>query len=66
MTSESEARKALAKALIAPLLQRFDYSGVGRKAFQVSEICPDCGMPEEQFTDGHPQEECIVYQVMES
>ncbi|KKL57471.1 hypothetical protein LCGC14_2235100 [marine sediment metagenome] len=65
MTSK-KATGALAKALIAPIMQRYDYSGVARKAFQVSEICPDCGMLKEQFTDGHPWEECTVYRVMES
>jgi hypothetical protein len=29
--------------------------------------CPDCGMLEENFTDGeHPWQECTVYRVMES
>jgi hypothetical protein len=52
LLNSPEGRRRLAAAMARPI--------------RPPPCCPRCGMPEAQFTDGHPWEECTVWRVMES
>ena len=52
------------------LLQKLISTPEGRKKLAASMVfiprCFECGMPEAEYMDGHPWEECTIYRVMES
>jgi hypothetical protein len=63
--SSVEGRRKLAAAGANFIRQKMQEPS--RNPFTVIPLCPKCGMPEDEYpSEGHSDEECTVYRVMES
>lgn len=61
-----EGKEKIAMAAADLIRQKLRGPSMSRRSIEQVEICPECGMPEPDQVDGHPEDECTVYRVMES
>ena len=68
--STQEGRTKLAKSMLQPIRQRRDYQGLGRKLLGIEQLpgfhCAKCGLWNEDENYAHPNEECVVNEVLET